>query len=293
MKNILVPTDFSAQAHHAFEVALQLAQRTGGNVTLLHVLESLGDNSANFSSYGGPVNGAELPNSEGVPDGIFAIKLLEVTKQRMHALLAEAAQRAPGVAVHDAAGTADLDDAILRVVAERNIELVVMGTQEHDTMEQFFNSSTTQRMVRLAPCPVLAVKHQQAQFDVRNIVFPSDFTAETANAASELQQILALFPEAVVHLLHIGSSHDQQVLVHMQMFLQQHSLPNATTHIFDASSTTTGIEQFAQKVQADLIVLPTHARSGLSRLFHSSIAENVASSAFPPVLTFHLHAQGS
>ncbi|WP_158011009.1 universal stress protein [Hymenobacter lapidarius] len=29
MKNILVPTDFSAESHHAYEVALQLAQHTG------------------------------------------------------------------------------------------------------------------------------------------------------------------------------------------------------------------------------------------------------------------------
>ena len=41
MKNILVATDFSPEAHHAFAVAVQLARHTGGQLTLLHVLEAL------------------------------------------------------------------------------------------------------------------------------------------------------------------------------------------------------------------------------------------------------------
>ena len=46
--------------------------------------------------------------------------------------------------------------------------------------------------------------------------------------------------------------------------------------------------QYAQQVNADLVVIPTHARSGLSSFFHTSIAEAVATHAFPPVLTYHL-----
>ncbi len=50
---------------------------------------------------------------------------------------------------------------------------------------------------------------------------------------------------------------------------------------------STGIEQYAQKVGADLVVMPTHARTGLSGFFQTSIAETVATHAFPPVLTYH------
>ena len=56
MKNILVPTDFSTEANYAFEVALQLARYTGGNVTLLHLLEALDDAAGGFSTSGGPVS---------------------------------------------------------------------------------------------------------------------------------------------------------------------------------------------------------------------------------------------
>src|ERR687890_545761 len=101
MRSILVPTDFSTEAHHAFEAALQLAKRLGGHVTLLHAVEL--PETANFSTYGGPVGGTELPNSTSIPDELLIPALLKSTKHRMMALLAEAAKRAPGVQVHDTA----------------------------------------------------------------------------------------------------------------------------------------------------------------------------------------------
>jgi nucleotide-binding universal stress UspA family protein len=287
MKNILVPTDFSAESHHAFAVALQVAKQTGGTVTLLHVLEAPEMATANFSTYGGPVNGSELPNSGGGIDEIFTIKLMEATKRRMHALKDEAATLAPGVPVEDAAEVGRIGDGILAAVARHGIDLVVMGAQGHGAMEHFFVGSNTERMIRLAPCPVLTVKHPQAQFEVRNIVFPSDFSDETAGALAGLRQVQAAFPNATLHLLHVASGSREQTEPKMQAFAAQAQLRNCQTAVVDANSTSAGIEQYAQQVQADLVVIPTHTHSGLSRFLHTSIAETVATHALPPVLTYH------
>ena len=116
MKNLLVPTDFSAESHHAFEVALQLAQRIGGNVTLLHVVEV--PETANFSTYGGPVGGTELPTSHGGMDNVFMLPLLKATKRRMHELISEAGRTAPNVAVRDIVLTTRTGNAILQAIEE-------------------------------------------------------------------------------------------------------------------------------------------------------------------------------
>ena len=289
MKNILVPTDFSAESHYAFEVALMLARHTGGTVTLLHVLEEPEAATGNFSTYGGPVNGSELPNSEGSIDQIFMIKLMEATKGRLHALKAEAQTLAAGVPVEDTVEVNRIGNGILAAIQRHGTDVVVMGAQGHGAMENFFVSSTTERLIRLAPCPVLTVKHQQTQFEVRTIVFPSDFTNEAVGAIAGLQQVHATFPNAVVHLLHVVSGTDSLTTQqHQQAFAQQAQLTNFQTGVITADSTSAGIEQYAKQVQADLVVLPTHARSGLSRFLQTSIAETVATHAFPPVLTYHL-----
>ncbi|AWM35249.1 universal stress protein [Hymenobacter nivis] len=282
MKNILVATDFSPEAHHAFEVAVQLAQLTGGQLTLLHVLEDADEPGGAFSTVGGPVSGHSI-------DQIFTIKLMEATKRRMHALEAEAAEWAPGVPVQDVVEVARVGEGILTAIERYGADLVVVGARGHGAMEHFFVSSTTERLIRLAPCPVLTVKHPQPAFKVQNIVFPSDFSAEAAGALDGLRQVLAAFPDATLHLLHVAAGAGGHVAQQqMQDFAQQHQLAHCLTAEIDANRTSVGIEEYARRVAADVVVIPTHVRSGLSHFLGTSIAETVATHAFPPVLTYHL-----
>ncbi|WP_310397762.1 universal stress protein [Hymenobacter sp.] len=288
MKNLLVPTDFSPESHHAFEVALQLARRVGGSVTLLHVLEV--PETANFSTYGGPVGGTELPNSGGGMDGVFMIQLLQATKRRMHGLLSEASRTAPNVAVRDMVLTDRTGPAILQAIETQGIDLVVIGAQVHSAVEHLLNGSHTEELVRLAPCPVLTVKYAVAEFAPRRILFPSDFTAETDRAVAGLRQVQALFPDAELHLLQVVEEEQQAAAAqaHITAFAQRHGLQHAQPAVFTDDSPVSGISAYARQVQADLLVIPTHGRTGLSRFLHTSIAETVATHAFPPVFTFKL-----
>ena len=281
MKNILVATDFSPEAHHAFQVAVQLARHTGGHLTLLHVLEALDDSAGGFSTVGGPV-GEESINQ------IFSIKLIEVTKRRLHALVAESLRLAPDVPVHEAVEVARVGEGILAAIRRHANDLVVLGARGHGAMEHFFVSSTAERLIRLAPCPVLTVKHPHAGYEVKHIVFPSDFSAEAGRALDGLRAVQAAFPEATLHLLHVAAGSGGHVAEQqMRAFAEQHQLGECETTEVDASRTSAGIEDYAKQIGADLVVIPTHVRSGLSRFLQTSIAETVATHAFPPVLTYH------
>ena len=289
MKNILVPTDFSPEAHHAYTVALQLAQHTGGNVTLLYVLEAPEGTTANFSTYGGPVNGGELPNSSGGVDRLFTLKLMEATKHRMHMLKDEAATLAADVPVQDTVQVGGIGEGILAAIAQHHIDLVVMGVENRGGLDDYFLGSQTEQLIRLAPCPVLAVKPPQADFDVRTILFPSNFSSEADGAIAGLRPVLAAFPEAALHLLYVASegSDQEEARQDMQAFAARHELARYQAAVVTADGPGQGIEQYAQQVQADLVVLPTHPQSGLSSFLHTSVADAVAIHALPPVLTYH------
>ena len=99
----------------------------------------------------------------------------------------------------------------------------------------------------------------------------------------------AAFPEAVLHLLHVRLNvKNSAVLQRMRAFAERAGLRNVHTEIMNADNPAAGIAQYAQQVGADLVVIPTHARSGLSGLLQTSIAGTVATHALPPVLTYHL-----
>ncbi|WP_400190408.1 universal stress protein [Hymenobacter sp. B81] len=281
MKNILVPTDFSPQAHNAFEVALQLARRTGGRVTLLHVLDL--PHGSRLSSTGGPVGGSGL-------NDVFTIKLLQVTKQRMHALMAEAAHLAEGVPVEDIVQDGAIETAILEEIRARNIDLMVLGSHEHGPETHFFSDSDTERLVRLASCPVLTVKHPTPNFDVHHIVFASDFSAEADRVVPALRQIQATFPAARLHLLDVVTSSSQHAaaLERIHAFAYRHQLAHYEPDVFAAPKASTGIPRFAEQAHADLVVMLTHGRTGLSHLLQGSVAETVVTHTASPVLTVHI-----
>ncbi|GAA4011905.1 universal stress protein [Hymenobacter fastidiosus] len=289
MKNLLVPTDFSAESHHAFAVALQLARRMGSRVTLLHVVE-VPETAPVSAPPGGSAGGTGLPHSDGGMDDVLMLQLLHETRRRMHELVSEARRTAPTVPVRDLVLTARTDSAILQAIEEQHIDLVVIGAQIHPGREGLFEGSHTEQLVRLAPCPVLTVKYAVADFAPRRILFASDFTAEADQAVRGLRQVQALFPEAELHLLQVIEEEARSAAVRAQIaaFAQRHGLQHPRPAVFIDSSPSEGIPRYARQVQANLLVIPTHGRTGLRRFLQTSIAESVATHAFPPVLTFKL-----
>jgi nucleotide-binding universal stress UspA family protein len=281
MQNILVPTDFSLEAHHAFEVALQLAQRTGGHLTLLHAIDAPG--SSGLVSTGGTGGGSSL-------NDMFMIRLLQATKHRMHELLSEAARNYPDVAVQDRIETGDVAEAVLAAGRELGIDLVVVGAHEHAPGAGLFAAdSLAERLVRLASCPVLTVKHAAPHFEVRSIVFASDFAPEADQAVPSLRRVLAAFPEATLHLLDVVTRREEYgaAVARMHAFAQRHELPAYEPDVFDDAQVRTGIPRYAAQAHADLVVMLTHGRTGLRHFLQGSIAESVAVQAAAPVLTFH------
>jgi nucleotide-binding universal stress UspA family protein len=48
---------------------------------------------------------------------------------------------------------------VLRVAGEQHSDLIVMGVQGRGTADLWLFGSTTQHVVREAPCPVLTLRH--------------------------------------------------------------------------------------------------------------------------------------
>lgn len=219
---------------------------------------------------------------------LFTLKLMQATKHRMRVLKDEAATLAADVPVQDTVEVADLSEGILAAIQKHGSDLVVVGVQNHGGTENFFLGSHVERAICLAPYPVLAVKPPQAEFNVRTILFPSDFSADADSAFPGLQPVLTAFPDATLHLLHVAASgNDEEARQHMRAFATRHQLTHYQTASVQADGVSAGVEQYAQQGQADLVVLPTYHHSGLSSFLHAGITDTVAAHALPPVLTYH------
>ncbi len=141
LARILCPTDFSASARRARDVAIDIACQSGGTVTLLHALEYV-------DAEGLP------PYADPTVKGHRA-QLLDHVRQRLHA---EAAVPDAGCEVHEAVAVNKAWREILDMARSLPADLIVMGAQGHSGIELLLYGSTTQHVVRRATCPVLTVR---------------------------------------------------------------------------------------------------------------------------------------
>ncbi|WP_187264606.1 universal stress protein [Pontibacter beigongshangensis] len=282
MRRILVPTDFSAQAQNAFEVAISIAQQTGAAIKLLHVLE-MPYGTSSFSATG------DTMSTRNDMDYIFTLKLLERTKAQMRALVQSV--QGSGVEIVEEVDTDHVINRIKRVILKDKIDLVVMGSKGASGMSEFLVGSNTEKVVRAASCPVLTVKRQHEKFEVRDVVLASDFKREIGMAIERFKEFQRIF-RAKLHLVYINTpgnfESNENLKTQMQSVADRFGLQNYTLSVFNDSNEEDGILRFANEINADLIMMATHGRTGFAHLLRGSIAEDLVNHTSLPVLTFQL-----
>ncbi|GAB3203299.1 nucleotide-binding universal stress UspA family protein [Pontibacter aydingkolensis] len=281
IKRILVPTDFSEQARNAFEVAIAIARRTGAGIKVMHAVEV--PYGSGFSATG------DLTMQTDSMEHVYVLQLLEKTKADM-ARLVNSVDHA-GVDVVQQVDVNRPINQIKRTIKEDGVDLVVMGSKGSSGLDEFLIGSNTEKVVRTASCPVLTVKQRNPEFTVNEIVLASDFKREIRHAVEHFKTFQALFG-ARMHLVYINtpgafesSSNISQKLEHTA---QKYGLQNYTINVYNDVMEEDGILHFAEDIRADLIMMATHGRTGLSHLLSGSIAEDLVNHTNIPVLTFSL-----
>ncbi len=132
---IVVATDFSETAHHAFDAAVCWASRLGARMSLLHIIK-------------GAWSASELAAGA---KGLKPLKTAALLKLgRLARLASEAGPRAD---VHLATGHPA--ERILAHCLTHHADLLVVGTQGRGGLSRTFLGSVADELVRKASCPVL------------------------------------------------------------------------------------------------------------------------------------------
>ncbi|HEX2568238.1 MAG TPA: universal stress protein [Polyangia bacterium] len=149
---ILLPCDFSQCSEEAIRRALELAERLGGSITLLHV-------------YLEPV----YPTIEGSAL-MLDRETIEQSVRDMTAALEELRDKSlrPGVPIDVRVVEGTPAEVVCRLAAAEAYDLIVMGTHGRTGLGHLFLGSVAERVVRMAPCPVLTVRAAQPAHEHRH-----------------------------------------------------------------------------------------------------------------------------
>jgi nucleotide-binding universal stress UspA family protein len=138
---IVHPTDFSRASEAAFTRAIDLASRDGAELIVIHVLEP----PSPFLAEGSSVRYTELQAS------------LEATARLNLERMLVRAKRAD-VPAGDVLLDGSPAEKIVQLAKKRRAGLIVMGTRGRTGLKKLLLGSVAERVIGLAPCPVLTVR---------------------------------------------------------------------------------------------------------------------------------------
>jgi len=278
MKKILVPTDFSKTAAIATDVAFDIAKKSGAGVVLLHVIEE---------ATGGSFNVEGQVAYSNMTDKLFTLKMIEHAKAQMMKVVKDPKYSA--VKVDGELRVGNPYHGMRTIITEHKIDLVVMGTTGKTDLEEVIIGSNTEKVIRYSHCPVLTIQKKPASTDFKNIVYATAMSKDEEVFSRIIKKTQSYY-DSTIHLVRINTPGDFQrdyvVKDYMAKFAKSLGLKNFTINIFNDLTIEEGIIRFADEVDADMIGMATHGRSGFAHVIAGSVAEEVASHSKRPVLTF-------
>lgn len=142
VSSILVPTDFSENALQALGLAKEVAKGTNATLHLLHIVEPV-VYPADWSY--AQVGFADIEQE------------LQQNAEKELKIMADALN-AEGFKTATSVRRGRASDEICAYATEQSTSIVAIGTHGRSGFEHFLFGSTTERVLRKSPCPVLSVR---------------------------------------------------------------------------------------------------------------------------------------
>jgi nucleotide-binding universal stress UspA family protein len=264
INTIVVPYDFSDCAENALKVAARVARLSGAMIYVVHLYEHV-EGTDEAKRMREDINRRleqlpDLPYLQGVEMRKFLLRQLSLGELFKNERIAK-------------------------------VDLIIMGSHGARGFRRGIVGSNTQRIVRLAPMPVLVIKQPIEDLHLQDVVFASNFSAADVEKFDAFRPVLDLF-DPRIHLVKINTpkSFERSADTNraIDAFLQRHELRKFTATIYNDLSIEEGILNFARDIDADLIAMATHGRTGFFHVVNGSLTEDIVNHTNHPVLSIKL-----
>jgi nucleotide-binding universal stress UspA family protein len=292
-KVILCPIDFSEFSVRAYRHALSLAEHYRARLVAHHVVELWQHPAVSFAATAALLDEYCQSLRENGKE-----KLREFVKKHTHNAIQ------PELVVDEGMAA----DAILAFAKEKKADLIVMGTHGRRGYDRLMLGSVTDRVMRRAPCPVLAVrepprdslaaeKHQGHAHHLNKILYCADFSV---NSAAALNYAISAAEEynAELTLMHVledspKQAQMEQAIADVTERLEKLIPPDARTALKIKTAVRVGkpyaqVIEFVVEHQIDMVCMGARGHGALDLAVFGSTTYRVMQLGPCPVLAVHV-----
>jgi len=283
IKKILCPVDFFPASDAAVNYAAGLAANYDAEIHLLHVITPIAAGAFEYA-----YDTTEMMKS-----------LEEASAQEMDELAAKV--KIAGVVVAKELRVGDIYLEIKAAVEDIKPDLIVMGTHGRRGVERWFMGSTTEKLLRHSPVPLVTIsaagEKSFAAPRFRRILVTTDFSDGTADALAYAFSV-AQENESEITLLHVvhdisvdmSGRYQDSLLNGVRRQLEDMIPAEARNWCNVLTRVETGvpyriIQRILEDQKVDLLVMNIHGKGMLDRALLGSTAERVVRAASCPVMS--------
>lgn len=277
MKNILIPTDFSANSWNALKYALSFFEKEHCNFYLLHV--------------------ASWPTLSSPDKNILtATKTTRIQKSKTRELLRQFLVKAkrfntnPEHYFETILENVYFIDSIRKVVAEKEIDLIIMGTKGASATSSVALGSHTGEVITKVKCNTLIVPENSSFNIPKEIGFPTDFNL--IYSRQSLKPVLEIIREykSVLRMLHLKKKEKNLSEYQESSKLLLDKLLDNVTHTYHYltnSDMEVALQCFIESRDIDLLVLIAKNLNYFQSLLFQPKVEHISYHTEIPFMVIH------
>jgi len=279
LSNILFATDFSEASMHALPYVAGIAGKLRSSVYLCHIVEP---NPLVFSA------------PEAAPRLYEGMRDQAITQLEALAHSPELKDLDPKTVVSEGA----IRDALPNLIAEKKIDLIVMGTHGRTGMRRFLLGSAVEAVCRVATCPMLTVGPSLASrlaTRFSRILFPTDLSDDSKRILPYLRQMAEEY-QSEITVLHVMP---EELVQNPDAAKLAEPIRNTLIHTFEPELSALKVEflvgfgetvetvlRTARAKRVDLIAMGIHNAFLPGVQLRSSTVYRIMAGAHCPVLTY-------
>ena len=269
MKTIIVPLDFSNESLNGLNMAFMLADKTGANIQIVHVIGK-NDSTSN--------NRLESEHQQA--------------KTKIEELLQKCKERNN---FNCALSYIIKEGKIFKVITEMadkyDNAVIVLSTHGESGFEELFIGGNAYKITSHSRNPVITVRRCAIASNIDKIVLPLDITFQTREKVPYTVKLAGLF-NSEIHILTVRLSNNKSIEKKLLQYARQvadfvdsHKVPFTIEHLQGDNLTNITLE-YSNSVNADLISIMTEQERSVSNLLLGSYAHQMINKACIPVLSF-------
>lgn len=280
MKNILIPTDFSDNSYGAITYAVQMLENQECTFHLLH-------------TYTPAIYQSEFllhsPGQVGLGD-IYRLDAEKSLKDFKERIVSEFQNPKHQFISHSAFSI--LIEAIDELVEEKNIDLIIMGTQGATGAKEIFLGSNAVHAIKRSKRPILTIPFKYEFEPPNKILFPTDYEIEYNDTLVKELLFMAKLHNATIDVMHVSNSQELSPLQEANKTKLEKLLSGTNHHFHEVPDQ--GIIEAINNKQTDfntnILVMVKNKHTFLENLFLKPVINQIGFHTIIPflVLPYHL-----